>query len=114
MCVLFIIVDLGQPMRFLNIVLHPSPNSVFFWDFVVLTGYLLLNLAIGWYVLDARHRGEPPKGWVKPLILLSIPWAISIHTVTAFIYSGLAAKPFWMTALMAVSYLQPLPLGHLC
>jgi molybdopterin-containing oxidoreductase family membrane subunit len=106
MCVMFVMVDLGQPGRALNLILHPSPNSILFWDVIVLSGYLLLNLAIGWYVLDARHKGEAPRAWVKPLILISIPWAISIHTVTAFIYSGLAARPFWLSALMAPRFLS--------
>ncbi|MFH1487047.1 MAG: sulfate reduction electron transfer complex DsrMKJOP subunit DsrP [Chloroflexota bacterium] len=106
MCVLFIVTDLGQPRRVFNLFLHPSPTSPLFWDTIVLSTYLLLNLVIGWYVLDARHKEEAPMGWIKPLILISIPWAISIHTVTAFIYSGLVARPFWLTALMAPRFLS--------
>jgi Ni/Fe-hydrogenase subunit HybB-like protein len=99
-------VDLGQPARIFNLILHPTPNSPLFWDVVVLSVYLLLNLVIGWTMLDAERKGEPPPAWVKPLILLSIPWAISIHTVTAFIYSGLAARPLWLTALLAPRFLS--------
>lgn len=106
MCMLFIVIDLGQPKRVFNIMLHPTFNSVFFWDMMVVAGYLLLNLIIGWYVLDARHKDEAPGSWIKPLIILSIPWAISIHTVTAFIYSGLVARPYWLTALMAPRFLS--------
>lgn len=105
MCILFVTVDLGQPTRLFNILLHPSPNSLLFWDVFVLTVYLLLNLVIGWYVLSARHKGKSPGAWITVLILISIPWAISIHTITAFIYSGLAARPFWMTALLAPRFL---------
>ena len=87
MCLMFILVDLGKPMRMLNVILHPTPNSILFWDMVVLNGYLFLNIIIGWMVLSAeRKQVEPPK-WVKPLIYLSIPWAVSIHTVTAFLYT---------------------------
>jgi Ni/Fe-hydrogenase subunit HybB-like protein len=100
-----VVVDLGQPTRVLNILLYPSPNSILFWDVIVLSVYLLLNIVIGWTVLDAEHKGEPPRSWVKPLIYVSIPWAISIHTVTAFIYSGLAGRSFWLTALMAPRFL---------
>jgi len=76
-----------------------------FWDMLVLTGYLLLNLVIGGVTLEAERCGTPPPKWIKLLILLSIPWAIGIHTVTAFLYSGLAARPFWMTALLAPRFL---------
>ncbi len=105
MCVLFITVDLGQPGRAFNMMLHPSPRSILFWDMVVLSGYLLLNATIAQVSLRSERKGVPPPGWVKPLVLLSIPWAISIHTVTAFIYSGLAARPFWLTAVLAPRFL---------
>ncbi len=105
MCVLFIFVDLGQPRRVLNVLLYPSLHSVMFWDMVVLSGYLLLNLVIGSVTLDAERKGTLPPGWVKPLVYLSIPWAISIHTVTAFLYAGLSARPLWMTPLLAPRFL---------
>jgi molybdopterin-containing oxidoreductase family membrane subunit len=105
MCALFILVDMGQPMRVVNVFLHPSPNSLMFWDTLVLFGYLLLNLVIGAVTFEAERKGAPPPNWVRPLIYLSIPWAISIHTVTAFLYSGLEARAFWMTAILAPRFL---------
>lgn len=105
MCMLFIFVDMGQPMRAINIILHPTPNSLMFWDMISLVGYLLLNVLISHVTLDAERKGIAPPKWIKPIIILSIPWAISIHTVTAFLYSGLAARPFWMTAVLAPRFL---------
>jgi molybdopterin-containing oxidoreductase family membrane subunit len=105
MCVLFIMVDLGQPARAFNMLLHPSPRSILFWDGIVLSGYLLLNALIAHQTLKAEDQGTAVPGWVKPVIYLSIPWAISIHTVTAFIYQGLAARPYWMTAILAPRFL---------
>ncbi len=105
MCMLFILVDMGQPMRVMNVILHPTPHSVMFWDAVVLSGYLLLNLLIGWTTLGAERKGVPAPTWVKPLIYLSVPWAVSIHTVTAFLYAGLPARHLWLTAVMAARFL---------
>jgi len=105
MCVLFVFVDLGQPSRVMNVILHPSPTSILFWDMIVLSGYLLINIITGWVILSCNHKDVPPPGWVKPLIYLSIPWAISIHTVTAFIYAGLPGRSFWLTAIMAPRFL---------
>ncbi len=105
MCGLFIVVDMGQPVRVMNMILHPSPNSIMFWDFLVLMGYLVLNLVIGFLTFEAERKGVPAPNWLKPLIYLSIPWAISIHTVTAFLYSGLEARPYWMTAILAPRFL---------
>ncbi len=105
MCMLFIFVDLGQPIRVLNVLLYPQLHSVMFWDMTVLAGYLILNLLIGWTTLEAERKSVMPPGWVKPLIYLSVVWAISIHTVTAFLYAGLPGRPFWMSAIMAARFL---------
>ncbi|MBI4710753.1 MAG: polysulfide reductase NrfD [Nitrospirae bacterium] len=105
MCMLFIFVDMGQPMRIMNVILHPTPNSILFWDATVLNGYLFLNIIIGWTTLGADRKGVPPPAWVKPLIYLSIPWAVSIHTVTAFLYAGLPGRHFWLSAVMAARFL---------
>jgi [DsrC]-trisulfide reductase subunit P len=105
MCILFIFVDMGQPMRIMNVILHPTLNSVMFWDSVVLSGYLFINLLVGWVTLGSDRKGVPPPKWIKPWIYLSIPWAISIHTVTAFLYSGVPGRHFWLTAVMAARFL---------
>ncbi len=105
MCVLFILVDMGQPSRVLNILLYPTPRSMMFWDMVSLGGYLVLNAVIALVTLGAERKGVAPPGWIKPIILLSIPWAISIHTVTAFLYSGLPGRSFWLTAILAPRFL---------
>jgi molybdopterin-containing oxidoreductase family membrane subunit len=105
MCVLFIFVDMGQPARVLNILLYPTPRSIMFWDMVSLGGYLVLNAVIALVTLGAERKGIAPPGWIKPVILLSIPWAISIHTVTAFLYSGLPGRSFWLTAILAPRFL---------
>jgi len=105
MCLLFIFVDMGQPRRVVNIILHPTPNSLMFWDMLSLNGYLVLNVVISRATLRAERAGTPPPRWVKPVVYLSIPWAVSIHTVTAFLYSGLAARPFWLTAILAPRFL---------
>ena len=105
MCMTFIFVDMGMPIRILNVFLHPTPHSMMFWDTVALGGYLVLNVLISRITLSAERRGDPPPGWIKPIIILSIPWAVSIHTVTAFLYAGLAARPFWLTAILAPRFL---------
>ncbi|MDY6791594.1 MAG: NrfD/PsrC family molybdoenzyme membrane anchor subunit [Thermodesulfobacteriota bacterium] len=106
MCLLFIIVDLGQPMRLFNVPLYPTPNSVLFWDMIVLNVYLFLNIIIGWNVLEAERNNVHYQAWLKPLIYISIPWAVSIHTVTAYLYCGLPGRGFWMTAILAPRFLS--------
>jgi molybdopterin-containing oxidoreductase family membrane subunit len=102
---LFIFADMGQPTRVLNVMLHPSPNSMMFWDMVSLSGYLVLNAVIATVTFTAERKEIAPPAWIKPLIVLSIPWAVSIHTVTAFLYCGLPGRAFWLTAILAPRFL---------
>jgi len=105
MCITFVFVDMGQPFRVFNMFLFPTMHSLLFWDTISLSGYLVLNVIISRVTLDAERKSIAPPGWIRPVILLSIPWAISIHTVTAFLYSGLAARSFWLTAILAPRFL---------
>ncbi len=66
MCLLFIVVDLGQPIRMLNVLLYPTPNSMLFWDMIVLNGYLFLNIVIGWKVLEAERNQVGLPGGQNP------------------------------------------------
>ena len=105
MCGLFIVIDMGQPSRVLNVLLHAAPSSMMFWDMTALGGYLALNIAITRVTLEAERNGTAPPRWIRPVILLSIPWAISIHTVTAFLYNGLPGRSFWLTAMLVPRFL---------
>jgi Ni/Fe-hydrogenase subunit HybB-like protein len=110
MCLLFVTVDLGRPERFWHMVPGIGrfnwPMSMLTWDVIVLNGYLLLNVHICGYLMYMRFLGrEPNKSWYVPFVMASIFWAISIHTVTAFLYSGLGGRPFWNTSLLAPRFL---------
>lgn len=105
MCMLFIFVDMGQPVRILNVILYPHPSSMMFWDMISLSGYLALNVTITLVTIHALQIGTPPPHWLRKVVLISIPWAVSIHTVTAFLYSGLPGRPFWLTAILAPRFL---------
>jgi Ni/Fe-hydrogenase subunit HybB-like protein len=109
-CILFIVVDMGRPDRFWHIIPGLGrfnwPISMLTWDVIVLNGYLVLNLHICGYLIYTRFLGQKPaKRWYLPFVFLSIAWAISIHSVTAFLYSGLGGRPFWNSALLAPRFI---------
>ncbi len=105
MCLMFIMADIGQPLRGLNMMLHPTPNSMLFWDMVVLLGYLGLNVICAWVILTAERKQVKPPKWVYFFVYMSIPFAVSIHTVTAMLYCGLPGRHFWLTAITAPRFL---------
>lgn len=105
MCLMFIMADIGQPLRGLNMFLHPTPNSMLFWDATVLLGYLGLNVICGWVILTAERKQVKPPKWVYFFVYLSLPFAVSIHTVTAMLYCGLPGRHFWLSAITAPRFL---------
>lgn len=110
MCGLFVLVDVGHPERLWHLIpglgLLNVPSSLLAWDVIVLNGYLVLNFVIVTYLLFSLYRGRTPaKAFFLPLVLFSIPAAIAIHTVTAFLYNGMPARPFWNASILAPRFL---------
>ena len=107
MCLLFITADLGRPDRFHHMLLRFNfPISILTWDVIALNGYLLLNLHIcGYLIWCSYNNRRPTKKFYIPFVFIAIAWALSIHTVTAFLYSGLGARPFWNSAVIAPRFL---------
>jgi len=106
----FVTVDIGRPDNLWHLVPGLGrfnwPISMLTWDMIVLPGYLLLNLHVVGYLLYMRFLGRRPNPrWYIPFVFLSILWAVSIHTVTAFLYSGLGGRPFWNSAVLAPRFI---------
>lgn len=110
MAVLFVMVDLGRLDRFWHMLPFIGsmnfPESLLAWDVIALNGYLVLNIFIPVYLLvKFYYRKNPNWKFILPFILLSVPWAVGIHTVTAFLYNGLPARPFWNASILAPRFL---------
>jgi molybdopterin-containing oxidoreductase family membrane subunit len=110
MCLLFVLVDIGRPDRFWHLIppwgYLNFPRSILAWDVLVLNLYFLLNLFVATHILYRAFTDRPYiKSLVVPLVLLSIPMAVGIHTVTAFLYNGLAARPYWNSSILAPQFL---------
>ena len=110
MCLMFILLDMGSAERFWHLLpvigIFNWPGSILTWDVIVLNAYLVLNLALVIYALSKTYAGKPYKTkFIMPFIYFSVPAAISIHTVTAFLYLGAPARPFWNTAVLAPRFI---------
>jgi len=110
MCLAFVTVDLGRPDRFWHLIpgigQFNFPASMLSWDVIVLNGYLVLNVHICGYLLYCRYRGRKPGKWFYiPFVFIAIVWAVSIHTVTAFLYVGLGGRPFWNSSIVGPRFL---------
>jgi Ni/Fe-hydrogenase subunit HybB-like protein len=110
MCLLFVVVDLGRPDRLWHMIpgigLMNFPRSILAWDAIVLNLYFALNFVVVTHILYRAYTRRPyNRRLVVPLVLLSIPMAVGIHTVTAFLYNGLAARPYWNASILAPQFL---------
>ena len=110
MCLLFVTVDLGRPDRFWHLIPGIGkfnwPISMLSWDVLVLNVYLLLNAHVCGYLLYMKYLGRKPSQILYiPFVFISIFWAVSIHTVTAFLFAGLASRPFWNSAVLGPRFI---------
>lgn len=110
MCLAFVTVDLGGPARAWHLIpiigTFNWPSSMLAWDVIVLNGYLFINISVPLYILYQKYNGKTPnKKFYLPGVLISVFWAVGIHMVTAFLYAGLPARPFWNNALLGPRFL---------
>ena len=110
MCMLFVMADVGRPDRLwhlMPLVGHLNfPRSLLAWDVLVLNIYFAVNFVVVTHILyRAFHGRHYTKRLVIPLVLFSIPMAISIHTVTAILYNGMGARPYWNSSILAPQFL---------
>lgn len=110
MSILFVMVDLGKPFKVWHMIPMIGklnfPRSILAWDGIFLNLYLIINVLIMAYLLyGAFMGGEYNRKYLFPLILFSLPMGLFVHMITAFLYNGLAARPFWNTSLLMPKFL---------
>ena len=109
MVMMFVFAHMGRPDRLWHMI-PPwgiySLSSMLGWDVLVLTGYLILNFVCGFYYLWCKYTGNPiNKKWFIPLVFIAIVWALSIHTVTAFLIATMPARPMWAHTVMPIRFI---------
>ncbi|GAB4173542.1 MAG: polysulfide reductase NrfD [Rhodocyclaceae bacterium] len=110
MVTMFVFAHMGRPDRLWHMIpiigIYNFPHSMLAWDVLVLTGYLLLNFVCGFYYLWCKYTGKPiNRKWFMPLVWVAIVWALSIHTVTAFLISTMPARPMWFHGMMPIRFI---------
>ncbi|MCF6271300.1 MAG: polysulfide reductase NrfD [Melioribacteraceae bacterium] len=121
---LVIITDMGRPDRLLNIFIHGRVQSPIVWDIAVVSTYVFVSLLLLYvplipdFALIGKKLTGLPKfqlkiykvlslGWadkpeqfiiikklIKILLVIIIPVAIAIHTVTSWLFA-LTLRPGW-------------------
>jgi len=123
-----IVIDMGRPDRLLNVLIHGRLQSPILWDVTVITTYLTISLLLLFLPLIPdiailrKRLTQVPKwqwriynvlslGWVgtplqykilhrsiRMLLILIIPVALAIHTVTSWLFAS-TLRPGWDTTI---------------
>lgn len=109
MVMFFVFAHMGRPDRLWHMI-PPfgiySFSSMLGWDVLVLNGYLFLNVVVGFWFLYSKYTGRPVnKKIFMALVYVSIVWALSIHTVTAFLLATNPARPMWFHSMMPIRFI---------
>jgi molybdopterin-containing oxidoreductase family membrane subunit len=109
MVMVFVFAHMGRPDRLWHMIPPRgiySFSSMLGWDVMVLNGYLILNAICGFYYLWCKYTGNPINNkWFIPLVYVAIGWALSIHTVTAFLMANNPARPMWFHSMMPIRFI---------
>lgn len=109
MVMFFVFAHMGRPDRLWHMIPPMgiySFSSMLGWDVLVLNGYLILNAVVGFWYLYSKYTGRPVnKKIFMPLVYVSIVWALSIHTVTAFLLANNPARPMWFHSMMPIRFI---------
>lgn len=110
MCMLFVLSHMGRPDRLWHMLPYIGifnwPGSMLTWDVLVLNVYLILNVVGGFYFLYKKYTNESlNKKFYLPVIYIAIVWALSIHTITAFLINTMPARPMWHTGMMPIRFI---------
>jgi dimethyl sulfoxide reductase membrane subunit len=94
--------DLGRPEMAWQMIVSPQPMSPLVWDMVVISIYLTIA-AVDLWILT---RPKPMPKALRVMAIVSLPVAVLVHSVTAWIFGFLVARPFWNTAILAPLFIS--------
>lgn len=96
----FIVVDLGQPLRMWELFQFRNMASPLLWDVCVIFSYLIVSIV--YLVLVNRYeKGTFSSAAMRVYATVALVLAVMVHSVTAWIFSLQVSHEFWNTALMA-------------
>lgn len=95
-----LLLDLGRPERLIVAMTHYNFKSIFAWNIILYTGFIVIVMAYLWLMMERRmHR------WSKPAGLLAFVWRLILTTGTGSIFGFLVAREAYDSALLAPMFI---------
>lgn len=94
--------DVGRPQLLWKMVVQGNPTSPLIWDMLVIAAYLTIAVIDLWILT----RPEPRPRALRTMAMVTLPVAVLVHSVTAWIFGLVVARPWWNTALLAPLFIS--------
>jgi molybdopterin-containing oxidoreductase family membrane subunit len=95
-----LLLDLGRPERLIVAMTHYNFKSIFAWNIILYTGFIVIVMVYLWLMMERRmHR------WSKPAGLLAFVWRLILTTGTGSIFGFLVAREAYDSALLAPMFI---------
>ena len=95
-----LLLDLGRPDRLIVAITHYNFRSIFAWNIILYSGFIIVVLAYLWLMMERRmHR------WSRPIGIFAFAWRLLLTTGTGSIFGFLVAREAYDTALLAPMFI---------
>ncbi|MDX1433528.1 MAG: NrfD/PsrC family molybdoenzyme membrane anchor subunit [Gammaproteobacteria bacterium] len=95
-----ITLDLGRPERLVVALTHFNAKSVFAWNVLFYTGFVVLTVLYLWAIMERRMRAM-----TRPVGAVLFVWRLALTTATGLIFGVLVAREAYDAALMAPMFI---------
>jgi molybdopterin-containing oxidoreductase family membrane subunit len=95
-----LLLDLGRPDRLIIAMTYYNFKSIFAWNIILYTGFIVIVMAYLWLMMERRmHR------WSKPAGFAAFIWRLILTTGTGSIFGFLVAREAFDSALLAPMFI---------
>ena len=91
-----LLLDLGRPDRLIVAMTHYNFKSIFAWNIILYTGFVVIALIYLWLMMEQRLQR-----WSGPAGMLAFAWRLVLTTGTGSIFGFLVAREAYDSALLA-------------
>jgi molybdopterin-containing oxidoreductase family membrane subunit len=95
-----LLLDLGRPDRLIVAMTYYNFKSIFAWNIILYTGFVIIVAAYLWLMMERRMQR-----WSRPAGMLAFAWRLILTTGTGSIFGFLVAREAYDSALLAPMFI---------
>ena len=95
-----LLLDLGRPDRLIVAMTHYNFKSIFAWNIILYTGFIVIVLVYLWLMMEQRM-----ERWSKPAGMFAFAWRLILTSGTGSIFGFLVAREAYDSALLAPMFI---------